>query len=152
MKQGLDIGCGSSKTDGFVGVDHYPFPGVDVVHDISRGLPFMDNRFVSIVAKHILEHFDGMELIGIIEELWRVSVLDAEWLVVLPGKGSPNCGKDFTHKKKDWDQFSFDMWKKENGKYIIERGPLYGIQGQLVLQSFVINDNMDAFYRLRVVK
>jgi len=32
----LDIGCGKNKKEGFIGIDIYDFPGVDIVADVRR--------------------------------------------------------------------------------------------------------------------
>lgn len=149
----LDIGCGPNKLLGAIGIDSWPFPGVDIVRDLRRGLPFDNNTVVGIVAKHILEHFDGEDLTFIIEEMCRVCVADAGIKVVLPDRTSPNAGKDFTHKKKDWDQWSFQMWEVNSaGQYLIERGPLYHIKGVLRVQETSVNENLDRHYLLRVIK
>jgi len=148
----LDIGCGPNKNNGWIGIDHYAFPGVDHVQDLCAPWPIEDNSCDVVHAAHILEHFDGHDLIGIVEQAWRVLKDGGQFHVVLPTKGSPNCGKDFTHKKKDWDEFSFQMWEKSYGQYVIERGPLYGIEGQFKLDGTAVNNNMDRTYLLLAVK
>ncbi len=50
----LHIGSGSQRLDGWINVDIRPFPGVDVVTDISRGLPFSGAE--AVFAEHFLEH------------------------------------------------------------------------------------------------
>ena len=44
MSMILDIGCGGRKR-GDVGIDLFPFKGVDVVGDLSISLPFRDSIF-----------------------------------------------------------------------------------------------------------
>ena len=174
----LDIGCGPNKLEVItvvddrikdwrsmkvIGIDHYAFPGVDIVRDLRRGLPFADNTFEGAHAKHILEHFDGEDLIFIVEELWRVCKPNVKVYVEVPGLGSPNCGKDFTHKKKDWDEWSFQMWQKVDvheyagepvteRKYIIERGPMYGIRGEFISLYNYNDQTQNAHYELTVIK
>ena len=149
----LDLGCGPNRHPEAIGIDAWPFPGVDIVRDLRRGLPFDDNTVKAILAKHILEHFDGEDLTFIIEEMCRVCVAGAGITVILPDKTSPNAGKDFTHKKKDWDAWSFQMWEvNPAGKYLIERGPLYHIKGVLRLRETSVNANLDRTYLLEVVK
>lgn len=149
----LDLGCGSAKHPEAIGIDAWPFPGVDIVRDLRRGLPFDDNTVGVILAKHILEHFDGEDLTFIIEEMCRVCVAGAYITVILPDKTSPNAGKDFTHKKKDWDAWSFQMWEvNASGVYAIQRGPLYHIKGVLRLRETSVNENLDRAYLLEVVK
>ena len=49
----LDIGCGSRKDPSYIGLDHKPFPGVDVVFDLNSGEPWPleDGRFEYIMAR-----------------------------------------------------------------------------------------------------
>jgi hypothetical protein len=39
----VDLGCGSRKAPGFIGVDIFPAPGVDIVADLSVAFPFEDS-------------------------------------------------------------------------------------------------------------
>lgn len=149
----LDLGCGPNKEPDAIGIDAWPFPGVDIVRDLRRGLPFDDNTVGAILAKHILEHFDGEDLIFIVEEMCRVCMAGAYITVILPDRTSPNAGKDFTHKKKDWDEWSFQMWDTDDkGEYLIHRGPMYHTVGKLKLQSTKVNSNADRAYLLEVIK
>jgi ubiquinone/menaquinone biosynthesis C-methylase UbiE len=66
----LDIGCGRAKVKGTLGVDRVPLPGVDVVADVERGLPFRDGSVDEIYTSHTLEHVQ--DFLGVMEELWRV--------------------------------------------------------------------------------
>lgn len=50
----LHLGCGPVSLDGWVNVDNQPYGGVDVVWDLSLGLPFSGARY--IFAEHFLEH------------------------------------------------------------------------------------------------
>ena len=50
----LHIGAGSQRLEGWVNVDIRPFPGVDVVADVTRGLDFTDVD--AVFAEHFLEH------------------------------------------------------------------------------------------------
>lgn len=55
----LDIGCGSNKYPGAVGLDHMPLPGVDVVANLDHALPFQDGEFDAVFANQVLEHVRG---------------------------------------------------------------------------------------------
>lgn len=66
----VDLGCGDNKPDGFIGVDNRSLPGVDIVADLERGIPFADNSVDLIRANHALEHIADREFI--IREIWRV--------------------------------------------------------------------------------
>ena len=66
----LDIGCGTNKKQGYIGIDRVKLPGVDVVCDIEEGLPFKDNTVDGIRVIQVLEHV--RDLIFVLEEFWRV--------------------------------------------------------------------------------
>jgi SAM-dependent methyltransferase len=68
----LDLGCGENKPPGFFGIDIKPGPGVDLVHDITTGLPFPDNSIERVRAHHFLEHVPQDKVIFVMEEIWRV--------------------------------------------------------------------------------
>ena len=53
----LDVGCGSDKVKGAIGIDHVKLPGVDVVHDLnSFPWPLKDEAFDEIYMNDIIEH------------------------------------------------------------------------------------------------
>jgi hypothetical protein len=52
----LDIGCGGTKQKATsYGVDIYGAPGVDVLADLGRGMPFADRSVDRIYAIHVVE-------------------------------------------------------------------------------------------------
>ncbi len=68
----LNLGCGSDVKKGYVNVDHFKSPGVDMILDIEKiPYPFKDNTFDEIVAFNILEHV--RELVPIMDEIHRIS-------------------------------------------------------------------------------
>ncbi|HEY8491683.1 MAG TPA: class I SAM-dependent methyltransferase [Dehalococcoidia bacterium] len=66
----LDLGCGAKKAPGALGLDRFPFPGVDVLADLEEGLPFRDNTFDEVRAVHVLEHVHNV--VHLMNELHRV--------------------------------------------------------------------------------
>src|SRR5689334_18726276 len=51
----IDLGCGLSKTEGFIGFDRFQLPGVDIVCDLDKGIPLADNSVEYVLASHFLE-------------------------------------------------------------------------------------------------
>jgi SAM-dependent methyltransferase len=148
----LDLGCGPNKNNGFIGIDHYAFDGVDIVRDLARGLPFEDNVIEGVLIKHCLEHFDDTDFLFIVEEMGRVCRPGAQITVILPDATSPNIRRDPTHKKRDWDDYAFDFWKiGDDGEYVIFRGPEYGTHAKLHLARTEIDSNLDRIYILEVL-
>ncbi len=69
-KKILDIGCGRKKLPGSIGLDQLHLPGVDIVADLGKTLPFKDGEFDVIYSNQVLEHVDN--LIGLVEEINRI--------------------------------------------------------------------------------
>jgi len=78
----IELGCGSTKTEGYIGIDRFDLPGVDVVTDINKGLPFDDGSVDVILASHSLEHMDDLGII--MNELYRVSKHKTVFLLLAP--------------------------------------------------------------------
>ena len=67
----LDVGCGSAKTPGAVGIDISPDTDADIVHDLDRfPYPLEDASFDHVLMQDVLEHLN--EPIRVLEELHRV--------------------------------------------------------------------------------
>jgi predicted SAM-dependent methyltransferase len=68
----LHWGCGPITPYGWVNSDVQARPGVDVVADIRRGLPFPDGEFDYIVSIHALPEIPYADLNVALGELYRV--------------------------------------------------------------------------------
>ncbi len=66
----LHIGSGSQRLPGWINVDIRPFPGVDVVTDISRGLAFSDAE--AVFAEHFLEHLAADDALDFLVAAQRI--------------------------------------------------------------------------------
>ncbi|MFM0278452.1 class I SAM-dependent methyltransferase [Paraburkholderia sediminicola] len=78
----VDVGCGPVKRRGFVGIDRFSLPGVDIVADINTGIPLPQESVDYLVASHSLEHFD--DLPNVIHEIHRVCKDRALVTIVAP--------------------------------------------------------------------
>ena len=52
----LHIGSGRQRLDGWINIDLAKLPEVDIVHDVTQGLPFSGVR--GVFAEHFLEHLE----------------------------------------------------------------------------------------------
>jgi len=50
----LNLGGGEEKINGFTNIDRVALPTVDIVADISKGIPLPDNSVVEVRADYIL--------------------------------------------------------------------------------------------------
>lgn len=85
-KDKLVLGCGENFLgDDWTHLDISNLSHVDVVHDLESGeLPFEDDRFQRIRARHVLEHLTEDKAVEIVEEIARVGRPGAEVRIVLP--------------------------------------------------------------------
>lgn len=80
----LQVGCGPRIAPGFVNLDYRWVPGVDVVWDLKRPLPFPNARFRGVFTEHCLEHFDDTALGALLAEIHRVLGPGGRIRVVVP--------------------------------------------------------------------
>jgi SAM-dependent methyltransferase len=67
----LDVGCGSAKAPGAVGLDISPETQADIVHDLNVfPYPIEDSSFDQVLMQDVLEHV--REPIRVLDELHRV--------------------------------------------------------------------------------
>ena len=94
----LDIGCGTNKQKGFIGMDRRKLPGVDIVHDLeSFPYPLPDNACLSIVGIHIVEHIKPWKMIEFMNELWRITQPNGQLYFVMPYSVNDLYVQDPTH-------------------------------------------------------
>lgn len=96
----LDIGCGTTKQAGWIGIDNRPLPGVDIVHDIEQTpWPLETESVLVATSSHVLEHIEphGGVFMQVMDEIWRVLKKDGQFAFVVPYAGSPGYWQDPTH-------------------------------------------------------
>lgn len=93
----IDFGCGTSKKQGFIGVDIIQLPGVDVVHNLDQfPYPFEDNEIEEVWMDQVLEHLKEPMLV--VEELYRICKNDAVIHIGVPYFRSLYAAIDPTHR------------------------------------------------------
>jgi SAM-dependent methyltransferase len=93
----LDVGCGSAKTPGAVGLDASPDTAADIVHDLDvYPYPIADVSFDQILLQDVLEHV--AEPIRLFEELHRVARPRARIQLRTPHYSSVLAYGDPTHR------------------------------------------------------
>jgi ubiquinone/menaquinone biosynthesis C-methylase UbiE len=107
----LDIGCGAHKQPGTIGIDRRAVPGVDLVCDFERGLPFRESSITGAYSIHSIEHM--RDLIRFMEELYRVCAPGAKICVKTPYYASRKAFIDPTHVRFMTEE-SFEYFKSPN--------------------------------------
>lgn len=93
----LDIGCGSAKTPGAVGLDVSPHTEADIVHDLDAfPYPIEDSSFDQILLQDVLEHVAAP--IKVFEELHRIARPQARIQLRTPHFSSVLAYGDPTHR------------------------------------------------------
>jgi ubiquinone/menaquinone biosynthesis C-methylase UbiE len=80
-----------------VNIDSRPLPGVDVVRDILRGLPFSDETVDEVYSENFLEHIPQTEVIWVMNEIWRVMKPGGTMHHLIPEAGTTLFFQDPTH-------------------------------------------------------
>jgi len=94
----VELGCGTEKTAGRIGIDRLDLPGVDIVADLSHGLPFLpDNSVDEIHSSSLLEHLPDLELT--VREIVRVLKPGGRSRAFVPHFSNPYFYSDYTHNK-----------------------------------------------------
>lgn len=92
MGRRLDLGCGTNKPDGWVGLDRVNTPEVDVVHDLcDTPLPFETDDFRQVRACNVLEHLPRSAFIDVLKEVQRITEPSGLFLVTGPHYLSHNA-------------------------------------------------------------
>ena len=109
----LELGGGQNKKTGFLNIDILPGPGVDIVCDISQGLPLKDNSVRHVYSRHFLEHIP--DTVKLMEEIYRVCQPNALVQIKVPYFKSDGAFKDPTHVKF-FTRETFDYFDRSNKK------------------------------------
>lgn len=67
----VQLGSGGHVNHDLVNIDITPGPGVDIVHDLRKGLPFDTNEIQDIYSHHVLEHFNYYEIRTLMQDCLR---------------------------------------------------------------------------------
>jgi len=93
----LDLGCGSFKPDGYIGVDlkAFDYPeGEFFLADLKKRLPFDDCSFIEIRALQVIEHLDNSKKVDFMREIFRLlkpkGLFYAEFPPPICKNGAPN--------------------------------------------------------------
>ena len=93
----LDIGCGKTTPEGWVGIDAIDF-GQKHVLDVRKGIPYPDDSVDEVRSSHFVEHLTGEERIAFFNELYRVMKKDATAIIVTPNWSHSCAYGDPTHQ------------------------------------------------------
>lgn len=118
---GLYLGAGSHRMPGgWTYLDAYPFPGIDVVCDVTMGLPFPNNSFHRVYSQDFLEHTPQEKKVFIMNEIWRVLKPNGYMEHIIPKAGSANDFGSPSHISH-WSLQQFEHWDIDSYRYEKDR-------------------------------
>src|SRR5438552_14817556 len=93
----LDVGCGTNKVEGAIGMDVNPRTAADVIHDLDElPYPFADDEFDEVIGRHVIEHV--RDPMAVICELHRITRNGGLVRLVTPHWTNPDFATDLTHR------------------------------------------------------
>ena len=124
----LDIGCGSNKRKGFVGLDLRPLPSVDIVCDIEEDpIPLEDNSVSKVYMSHFIEHVSPKRFLWVMSEIHRVCRPGALVDIHAPYGVNPLFVQDPTHAKPI-NESTFKYFDPREPVYMVYQPPPFHIQ------------------------
>ena len=117
----VDLACGDTKKEGYIGVDIIETASTDIVHDLNQyPWPFEDNSVDEIHCSNYIEHIphdihneDGRDgLIQFMDEMYRILKPEGSARIVAPHYKHERAYGDPTHIRYigDW---SFLYWSRD---------------------------------------
>ncbi len=143
----VDIGCGTRKPAGFIGVDSYPGLAVDIVADLTKQFPFPSESIDQLRGYDIIEHLPNQ--IHTMNEIWRVCKAGAIVDLLVPSSDGRGAFQDPTHVSF-WNLNSFYYFTVENLAYF-ELCQRYGFLGSFSLVHLEQIESPDKVLHVRAI-
>lgn len=116
----LDLGCGTVKRPGFVGVDIRKYDAVDVVADLTKKWPWKDNSVDEVICSNLLNYLEPKSRAFFFNELQRVLKPEAKALITTPHWGSSRA---FGDPMAVYPPISEDFYRCLDAKWRTEQAP-----------------------------
>ena len=135
----LDVGCGSAKQPGFVGMDLRRLPGVDIVHDAQKfPYPIPKNSCLQILLSHLWEHIEPKNRVDLMNELWRIMKPEGQLLISAPYYLSFGAYQDPTHYPCP-NEATFTYFCPDQPLYVIYRPKPW----KIIRNAYQMTGNME---------
>lgn len=128
----VDLCCGRYKPEGYIGVDIFPHPGVDVVCDLNKApWPFEDSSVDYLRAHDALEHLPNK--IQTMNEIWRICKKGAAVDILVPSTDGRGAFQDPNHISY-WNENSFRYYTIDFPSYLA-LSKTYGFNGKFKIKT-----------------
>ena len=119
----IDLGCGNSKKNGFIGVDCLSLPNVDIIHNLNQfPYPFKSDEIDEIWMDQCLEHVEHPTMV--VDEIYRICKNGAKITIGVPFFRSVYAFIDRIQFDREWDiyfykNYIFVKWRLLLHKLIV---------------------------------
>ena len=130
----LNLGCGDTPMAGWINVDLFPGPGVQIV-DLRERWPWGDSTVNAVRAWHLFEHLP--DRVHTMNELWRIMAPDAVAEIQVPTVDGVAAFSSPTHVSF-WHRQTF--WHFEDKKIHRER---WGARDGVIARFIALDEHYD---------
>ena len=131
----LDIGCGTAKAAGAIGMDVVPLATADIVGDLGeRPYPFADGTFDAIYLNDVIEHLPNT--IKTMEEIHRILRPNGRVYIRVINWNSRYAAMDPTHIGY-YTEKTFDFFGKRVGRSYYTRARFDVVSTKRVYNGFI---------------
>lgn len=113
------LGAGKDHKEGYINIDIHPFPGIDIVADITKGIPLEDNSLDFLYSQDFMEHLPPESKVFVINEIWRVLKNGGKMEHYIPNAGSRNDFGSPTHLSH-WNLQQFEHFDIDSYRYDVD--------------------------------
>lgn len=98
----IDLGCGTNKHSGFLGIDRLPLPDVDIICDMNRPLPLPDDSVEYVMASRSLPYVE--DILAVMADIYRICIHKAIVCILAP------YAHNFSHASNPYLKQKFDEY------------------------------------------
>jgi len=107
----VDLACSTNKAPGYLGVDISPESDAEIIHDLTKGLPFCNDSCIELRAHNFCEHLTNNQYIDFTWECWRCLKHEGLLDILVPKGNTDTHIKDPTHRHNGFSAKMFIYWE-----------------------------------------
>lgn len=135
----LNLGCGTEKMDGWIGVDSYPSSGADEIVNLDvLPWPYEDNSIDGIRMSHALEHLETDPIV-VLSECHRILRPGGTLLIKVPSIRGPWAA--FWDHKRFFSKFWFENYSENHLTPWLPDRPIWT---NVKIKRSIMEDGFDA--------